>query len=183
MSSRPDSTMERVRPRRVTTCTFSVGALEHHGIQVQHGAARCGASQAKAPKASKKMPIAVVLLLNPSAPCVERIVMSRLSHGLLSISLRYFNAAGADPDGEIGEERDSEGRVAAAQSWNKPRRVVSVAQRSNGSRKARARSSGGGCHAVASPPTRSGFSFMHSPTISATSCGRWRCPRRRSRGC
>ena len=38
-----------------------------------------------------------------------------------------------------------------------------MAQRSNGSRRARARASGGGCHAVASPPTRSGFSFMHSP--------------------
>ena len=25
------------------------------------------------------------------------------AHGLRSVSLRYFNAAGADPDGEIGE--------------------------------------------------------------------------------
>ncbi len=31
-----------------------------------------------------------------------------LSHGLRSISLRYFNAAGADPDGEIGEAHDPE---------------------------------------------------------------------------
>lgn len=30
------------------------------------------------------------------------------AHGLRSISLRYFNAAGADPDGEIGEEHDPE---------------------------------------------------------------------------
>ena len=28
------------------------------------------------------------------------------AHGLRSISLRYFNAAGADPDGEIGEDHD-----------------------------------------------------------------------------
>ena len=30
------------------------------------------------------------------------------AHGLPSMSLRYFNAAGADPDGEIGEAHDPE---------------------------------------------------------------------------
>jgi UDP-glucose-4-epimerase GalE len=30
------------------------------------------------------------------------------AYGLKSVSLRYFNAAGADPDGEIGEERAQE---------------------------------------------------------------------------
>jgi len=30
------------------------------------------------------------------------------AHGLRSISLRHFNAAGADPDGEIGEAHDPE---------------------------------------------------------------------------
>ena len=30
------------------------------------------------------------------------------AHGLRSVALRYFNAAGADPDGEIGERRDVE---------------------------------------------------------------------------
>ncbi len=30
------------------------------------------------------------------------------AHGLRSISLRYFNAAGADPDGEIGEDHNQE---------------------------------------------------------------------------
>ena len=49
---------------------------------------------------------------------------------------------------------------------------------SNGSRKARVRSSGRGCHAGRSPPTRCVCSFMRSPTISAISCARWR---RRSR--
>ena len=33
------------------------------------------------------------------------------ANDLRSISLRYFNAAGADPDGEIGEERTSEGHL------------------------------------------------------------------------
>lgn len=31
-----------------------------------------------------------------------------VAHGIRSISLRYFNAAGADPDGEIGEDHDPE---------------------------------------------------------------------------
>ena len=30
------------------------------------------------------------------------------AHGLRSIALRYFNAAGADPDGDIGEAHDPE---------------------------------------------------------------------------
>ncbi len=30
------------------------------------------------------------------------------AHGLRSIALRYFNAAGADPDGELGEDHDPE---------------------------------------------------------------------------
>ncbi len=42
--------------------------------------------------------------------------------------------------------------------------------------------SGRGCHAVPSPPTPSVFSSTRWPTISAISCARWRCPRRRSRG-
>src|SRR3984893_13251360 len=56
--------------------------------------------------------------------------------------------------------------------------TISVAQRSNGSKRARARSSGPGCHAVPSPPTPCVFSFTPSPTISAISCGRWQCRRR-----
>jgi UDP-arabinose 4-epimerase len=40
---------------------------------------------------------------------VERMVADfGVAHGLRSISLRYFNAAGADPDGETGEDHDPE---------------------------------------------------------------------------
>jgi hypothetical protein len=49
---------------------------------------------------------------------------------------------------------------------------------SSGSKKARARSSGRGCPAVPSPPTRCVSSFMRSATIWAISCARWQ---RRSR--
>jgi len=56
------------------------------------------------------------------------------------------------------------------------------ARRSNGSKKARARSSGRGCHARHSRPTPCAFSSTFSRTTSATSCGRWQCRKRRSRG-
>lgn len=43
---------------------------------------------------------------------VERMLTDLgVSHGFRSISLRYFNAAGAHPNGEIGEERNSEGHL------------------------------------------------------------------------
>jgi UDP-arabinose 4-epimerase len=50
--------------------------------------------------------------LNPygaSKLMVERMLRDfDTAHGLKSVSLRYFNAAGADPDGEIGEDHDPE---------------------------------------------------------------------------
>lgn len=40
---------------------------------------------------------------------VERMLLDfQAAHGLSSITLRYFNAAGADPEGEIGEDHDPE---------------------------------------------------------------------------
>lgn len=40
---------------------------------------------------------------------IERVLADfGLAHRLRSITLRYFNAAGADPDGEIGEDHDPE---------------------------------------------------------------------------
>lgn len=40
---------------------------------------------------------------------IERMLQDfDMAHGLRSIVLRYFNAAGADPDGEIGEEHNPE---------------------------------------------------------------------------
>lgn len=43
---------------------------------------------------------------------VERMLADfRAAYGLRSVALRYFNAAGADPDGEIGEDHDPEPHV------------------------------------------------------------------------
>jgi UDP-arabinose 4-epimerase len=43
---------------------------------------------------------------------IERVLRSyRAAHGLRSVSLRYFNAAGADPEGEIGEDHEPETHI------------------------------------------------------------------------
>lgn len=63
----------------------------------------------------EKLPIGETAAKKPLSPygaskmMIERILSDYGStYGLTSISLRYFNAAGADPDGEIGELRDPE---------------------------------------------------------------------------
>ena len=40
--------------------------------------------------------------------CERMIADFAAAHGLNAVSLRYFNAAGADPDGELGEEHEPE---------------------------------------------------------------------------
>ena len=61
------------------------------------------------------MPIAEDHPQNPVNPYGETKLASRRSctgtrqaYGLRYAALRYFNAAGADPDGELGEEHDPE---------------------------------------------------------------------------
>ncbi len=54
-------------------------------------------------------PIAPVNAYGESKAMVERLLYwFDTIHGLRSITLRYFNAAGADPDGTLGEEHDPE---------------------------------------------------------------------------
>lgn len=62
-----------------------------------------------------RVPIDETMPLDPINPygCSKRAVEDLLrasegAHGLRSVSLRYFNAAGADPDGETGERHDPE---------------------------------------------------------------------------
>jgi len=64
---------------------------------------------------AERMPITEETPQHPANPygasklMVERILADfSTAHGLRSVSLRYFNAAGADPVGEIGENHDPE---------------------------------------------------------------------------
>lgn len=78
------------------------------------------------------LPIAESHPQNPTSPygasklMVERMLRDcEAAHGLSWASLRYFNAAGADPDGEIGEAHDPETRliplaIQAAMAENEP---------------------------------------------------------------
>ena len=77
--------------------------------------------------------------------------------------------------------------ASSSPTWRVPPKMSSLsttnaALASSGSRRARARSNGRGCHAGRSPPTPSGSSFMRRPTISAISCARWRRPSRSKTG-
>ena len=64
--------------------------------------------------APERVPITEEHPLRPINPygftklAVERLLADLAPHGLRSIALRYFNAAGADPAGEIGEAHDPE---------------------------------------------------------------------------
>ena len=106
--------------------------------------------------------------------------------GSMPISLsggKLDEAAPGDRQGRVASGRALSARRLhrhqhGATRQKSSRSTINAALASNGSRKARARSNGRGCHAGRSPPTPSGFSFMRWPTISAISCARWRCPRR-----
>ena len=58
---------------------------------------------------SEDHPTAPVNAYGESKLAVERALRHfDTAHGLKSVALRYFNAAGADPDGELGEDHDPE---------------------------------------------------------------------------
>jgi len=64
---------------------------------------------------SDSAPIDETRLINPGSPygeskfMIERVLYwAHKVHGLKSVSLRYFNACGADPAGRIGEDHDPE---------------------------------------------------------------------------
>lgn len=58
---------------------------------------------------------------------MERMLRSYAqAHGIRSVSLRYFNAAGADPDGELGEEHDPESHLIPLALGATPARPLSV---------------------------------------------------------
>jgi UDP-glucose-4-epimerase GalE len=67
---------------------------------------------------AKRIPIDEDHLQEPLSPYGEsKLMIERAvrwygqAHGLKWVSLRYFNAAGADPDGELGEEHDPETHI------------------------------------------------------------------------
>ncbi|MFN3629337.1 MAG: UDP-glucose 4-epimerase GalE, partial [Casimicrobiaceae bacterium] len=92
------------------------GSLELLRAAVAHGVAHVVLSSTAAvygvPERSpldESHPIAPINPYGASKFMVERMLGDfDAAHGLRSISLRYFNAAGADPEGETGEAHDPE---------------------------------------------------------------------------
>ena len=57
----------------------------------------------------EELPVQPINPYGASKAAVEQIIrMHGLANGLRWLSLRYFNAAGADPDGELGEQHEPE---------------------------------------------------------------------------
>ena len=100
--------------------------LYYHGILVGSLNLLAAASQAKVDKiifsstaavygTPEKMPIDESCPTQPITPYGQATKMVEMiledyaqAHGLKSVALRYFNAAGADPEGGLGEEHDPE---------------------------------------------------------------------------
>ena len=85
-------------------------ALVHHGIGRIVFSSTCATYGIP-----KRTPIDEDHPQNPINPYgASKLMIERMlqdldtAYGLRSVSLRYFNAAGADPDGEIGEDHDPE---------------------------------------------------------------------------
>lgn len=58
---------------------------------------------------TEAMPLAPINPYGASKQMLERILADyEAAHGLTFVALRFFNASGADPDGEIGEQRPHE---------------------------------------------------------------------------
>ena len=87
-----------------------LGAMRAHGVDRMVFSSTCAVYGVP-----ESVPISEATALNPINPygaskaMIERILADHgLAHGLSSVALRYFNAAGADPEGEIGEAHDPE---------------------------------------------------------------------------
>lgn len=78
------------------------------------------------PPLTEMTPIAPINPYGRTKLAVEHILADvEQAHGLPFVALRYFNAAGADPDGDIGEDHDPETHliplaIGAAQGWSSP---------------------------------------------------------------
>ncbi|MBI1250879.1 MAG: UDP-glucose 4-epimerase GalE [Alphaproteobacteria bacterium] len=85
-------------------------ALLRHGVEQLVFSSTCAVYGAQDSKPiSEATPQAPINPYGFTKLAAERMLADAgRAHGLRSISLRYFNAAGADPDGEIGEQHDPE---------------------------------------------------------------------------
>ena len=108
--------------RPATIATTSCGALSVLDAMIAAGVRhfvfsrrpRCSAirRRRRSPRIIRKRPINAYgetkLAIERALPHYDR------AYGLRSVALRYFNAAGADPDGELGEDHDPELHVIPA---------------------------------------------------------------------
>ncbi len=87
-----------------------LSAMIRHGIKKLVFSSTCAVyAVLDAMPISERAPLAPVNPYGNSKLAVERMIVDfGAAYGLTSLALRYFNACGADPDGEIGEAHDPE---------------------------------------------------------------------------
>jgi UDP-arabinose 4-epimerase len=85
-------------------------AMHDHGVQRLVFSSSCATyGMPQGSRIGEDHPQNPINAYGASKLMVERMLADfGTAYGLRSISLRYFNAAGADPDGEIGEDHDPE---------------------------------------------------------------------------
>lgn len=94
----------------VVGCCRLLEAMQRHGVKMM-----IFSSSAAVYGEPESIPIDESCPKSPTNPYGEtKLVMERMlgwydqAYGLRSVSLRYFNAAGADPEGELGEDHNPE---------------------------------------------------------------------------
>lgn len=84
-------------------------AMAAAGVDALLFSSTCAVYGAGAPPLLETSPIAPVSVYGRTKAYCEQIIADSVrAHGLKAGALRYFNACGADPDGDIGEEHDPE---------------------------------------------------------------------------
>jgi UDP-arabinose 4-epimerase len=101
--------LEYYRNNFTGTATLLAAIMEFKRIPVVFSSSCASYGLPKCIPISEEHPQLPINPYGSSKLFVERLLSDlRIAYGLQSISLRYFNAAGADPDGEIGEAHNPE---------------------------------------------------------------------------
>jgi UDP-glucose-4-epimerase GalE len=100
---------ERYLHNNVVRSHTLIDAALHHGVEAFVFSSSCAVyGLPQTDLLAETHPIAPISPYAESKAQVERALDAAATHGLRAASLRYFNAAGADPGGAIGEAHDPE---------------------------------------------------------------------------
>ncbi len=103
---------ERYLHNNVTKTDVLLDAALRHGVDALVFSSSCAVyGMPQTELLAETHPFAPISPYADSKARVERMLAVAARRGLRSVALRYFNAAGADPGGEIGERHDPESHL------------------------------------------------------------------------